>query len=99
MQPQLTLDSDSELRARLYAASIFQGFNSYKLLAEWLGVYQYILPANRKFLMVEASITTPYDACKLWKYLAGIETLLTIEEQALAWTLIRESGIYPIPPF
>lgn len=95
MQQHLTLDS--ELRARLYAA--VSSFPQYKLLAEWLEVYQYILPSERRLISITITLSTSFTAYNLWQRLNHIDTLLTIEEQALSWTLIRESGIYPIPPF
>lgn len=84
------LTSDSELRAQL-AAATFKNIKKYKILAEWLGVYQYINPGDRQLLQIEVCIDDTGYAFAIWEWLCCVECCLTLDEQYRSWKLIKES--------
>lgn len=89
---------ESELRCRLFARC-GSNFIHYKHLAEWLGVYQYILPDQRVFTPVRILITSAHHAFLVWKFVDLMSVCLTATEQELVWQLINESKTSAIPAF
>lgn len=97
MQPQMILDSrelsdDSLLRVYLFSRFHSQ-FATYKLLAEWLDVYTYILPTQRVLHPIAQTIPTSRAAYLCWQYQSHAETCLTLEEQIQSWKLIQSKSI------
>lgn len=63
-------------------------FSEYKLLAEWLDAYNYVLPANRgldpnyiALLSGDTPLINTLEVYKLWMKCNIIETTLTVAQQ------------------
>lgn len=81
---------DSELRARL-AARCYKNPKLYQSLAEWLGVYNYIIPAHRQLISCSGTSSDPAFFFNLWEWMRVVECSLDLNEQRLSWKLILES--------
>ena len=92
------LTLDSELRVRLVSRKL--PFHTYKLLAEWLGVYTYILPQNRIFiekLRTTSYFSSPSDLFKLCLWIDQIYSTLNEVDQESLCKLISASSISHTP--
>lgn len=85
------MTSDSLLRINLFTKT-FSSFPTYKLLAEWLGVYTYIPPAHRVLHPVSQTIPTSKAAFLCWEYQVHAESCLTLEEQVESWKLLTSQS-------
>jgi hypothetical protein len=81
---------ESELRIRLAARKL--PYLTYRKLADWLGVYEYVPPESRK--LYTKLIVIPHYASELyalWRWLDYIEFTLYLDEQECLHQLIQES--------
>lgn len=83
------MTSDSEIRIQL-AAACYKNPKWYKPLAEWLGVYEYILPDKRELITPAFTFTNASAVFKFWNYCTLIECCLNPTEQYASWKLIKE---------
>ncbi len=79
----------SELRARLFWKCLIAGsvhFQDYKLLAEWLGCYNYVLPSERTVLpALQIHLAATLPTRKLIHTLWHVEAGLSSEDQQLLY--------------
>lgn len=69
-------------------------FNEYKLLADWLDCYNYVLPANRELSIVFVNTIigfypkSPTEIYKTWMKANLVNTTLTLVKQLkiISWT-------------
>ena len=74
-------------------------FWHYKILADWLGCYQYVLPADRKLRIVpKLSIKEPLDALHMYQLCDLYSTTLTPQEQVILAMTIGKDYVCAISP-
>lgn len=93
--------SAANIRAHLICATTKHRlpYWEYKLLAEWLDCYQYILPARRNLRITpRINIKCSMDALQLWQLCDLYVTTLAPEEQLILALTVGKNYVCAISP-
>lgn len=98
---------NSKLRVNLFklAVKYDSALSNYMLLAEWLGCYQYVLPADRKGMPFELTgelaqrhFKIPSEVFRTWLLVDKAYINLTYEEQIEVGKWIHELNCSALAP-